>query len=37
LAQFGGCLRRRQQEEFAIGGEDRGAAVAGNDGRRVGN
>ena len=34
--QVGGRLRRGQQQQFAIGGEDRGAAVSGDDGRRVG-
>ena len=34
--QMGGRLRGRQQQQLAIGGEDRGAAVAGYDGRRVG-
>jgi hypothetical protein len=34
--QMDGRLRRGQQQQFAIDGEDGGAAVAGNHGRRVG-
>ena len=34
--QMGGGFRGRQQQQLAIGGEDRGAAVSGYDGRRVG-
>ena len=35
-AQAGGRLRGGQQQQLAVGGEDGGAAVAGYDGRRVG-
>ena len=35
-AQMGRGSRRRQQQQFAIGSEDRRAAVAGDDGRCVG-
>ncbi len=34
--QAGGGFRGRQQQQLAVGGEDCGAAVAGYDGRRVG-
>ena len=34
--QLGGGLGRRQQQQFAVGGQDRGTAVAGDNGRRVG-
>jgi hypothetical protein len=34
--QMGGRVHGRQQQQLAIGGEDRGAAVSGYDGRRVG-
>ncbi len=33
---MGGGLGCRQQQQFAVGGEDRGAAVAGDNRRRVG-
>ena len=33
---MGGGFRRGQQQQLAIGGEDRGTAVSGHDGRRVG-
>ena len=35
-AQKGGGFRRGQQQQLTVGGEDRGAAVSGYDGRRVG-
>ena len=34
--QMGGGFRRGQQQQLAIDGEDRGTAVSGHDGRRVG-
>ena len=34
--KMGRGSRHRQQQQFAVGGEDRGTAVAGDDGRRVG-
>ena len=36
VTQMGRGSRHRQQQQFAVGGEDCGAAVAGDDGRRVG-